>query len=126
MTNTTRPIKFRAWKPKYNGGDGAFAYFNLLGDFEDHDYYELGTENVEQYTGLKDKNGKGQEVYKDDLVRALPDGNEPRVIYKVVWDERTMMWSLGDEFGGNSPLWLFTKDFEIIGNIHSNPELLQK
>lgn len=66
---------------------------------------------LEQYTGLKDKNGK--KIYEGDVVQCY----DPR--YK----------STDKRFGGPSVVDRFYSDifdYEILGNIHENPELCGK
>lgn len=85
----------------------------------------MGRYELEQYTGLKDKNGK--EIYEGDIVKVyawtnLTRGLEYRHTTKVFWQEKYAQFNttyndaLSDEI---------TQDyFEIVGNIHENPELL--
>ena len=114
----SREIKFRAWDTEnkvYLEPDEAFliADKGLPGRFSQRFGY-TADENlvIEQYTGLKDKNGK--EIFEGDVVRQFDD--EEYFVVKF-------------EYGGFLPftanMLTFDTDYcEVIGNIHENPELL--
>ncbi|QHU90459.1 hypothetical protein GWK74_02930 [Candidatus Saccharibacteria bacterium oral taxon 488] len=128
-----RKIKFRAWSKL----DDKYYYRVLVGNTsEDEDQYVCsnvydGNEWVEfdehcgvieQYIGLKDKNGK--EIYEGDVVKVEGDGE----IYRVEW----IRSGFGLEPRYNSPRYPvlgnveLRKKIEVIGNIHENPELLEE
>jgi len=111
---TQREIKFRAWDKEkkimdYNPSIPAFGDINniyLNGWFSENSYFIL-----QQFTGLKDKNGK--EIYEGDILELK---HNDRVVLKhiVVWNEKRCGWSDYEP----------KNEFEVIGNIYENPELL--
>ncbi len=117
-----RDIKFRAWDKeikKYinlekividplNGIVIETAGFDMIGNNDDA--------VLEQYTGLKDKNGV--EVYEGDIVSAPVYGF---IKIGVVEYSSSGEWL----FLNIIRLSLFMDSLTIIGNIHENAELLE-
>lgn len=78
-----------------------------------------GFENLEQFTGLYDKNGK--EIYEGDILKN-PDYEE--VFFVEYHDGVAGYVGWGDD--KIAGCYLITgDDIEVIGNIHENPELLE-
>lgn len=116
-----RELKFRAWGNEHN------RYCDLVTLIEDSKWvgwikssgvYLTTTDIVlEQYTGLKDKNGK--EIYEGDIL--LDDTGEPLEYWRVryIWGKFVGECNLVSED-------IFElRGLEVIGNIHENPELLE-
>lgn len=81
---------------------------------------------LEQYTGIKDKNGK--EIYENDILHEKWYDNEAyrgrdRVSKVEYFCDGYECWFRG----GVVALGMFpTKHIEVIGNINENPELLKE
>ncbi len=91
------------------------------------DYYEVIPKTVSQYTGLKDKNGKL--IFEGDIIRTKKYGRviahsnvrdyDIFIITYVPAVFRLENIHRAFNLVGNSV------DYEVIGNIHDNPELLE-
>lgn len=79
---------------------------------------EVVPETLEQYTGLKDKNGK--EIYEGDIVKARYFGK------KVIGEIEFVMgtFAITNSAVSDNQMFIF-EDKEVIGNIHDNPELME-
>ena len=120
-----REIKFRAFrkypKPKmyyFNLNDLIFNRFNKQPLLD----YQGVRESVMMYTGLKDKNGK--EIYEGDIINAEqhePSKYEIRFIEGgfCCWSDRITIPTDICHFFPSTGC-----QFEIIGNIHENNDLL--
>ena len=72
------------------------------------------------YSGCKDKNG--EEIYEGDLVM-VADYASWEGLYKVAWDEESLMYVLVDAYGDKEKMCEF-EHYLVFGNIYENPELL--
>lgn len=138
-----REIKFeciyRPTKEKFVPAKIDFVNRDVYGDFDGEKYARCyystepdgyGDAWLRQFTGLHDKNGK--EIYEGDI------GTKDGVLYQVIWVECGAMYGLKviktDHVltrGLTFPLQQYAIEgtmecnFEVIGNIYENPELLE-
>lgn len=129
-----RKIKFRICYTAQNGeksiiysdnnryliGLNGKVYENYGGDWKNSMWEEVFDADeppiIQQYTGLKDKNGK--EIYEGDIIRAMHDFGPAGFrfhISAVRWDK---------EVGYQWEYWDLST-IEIIGNIHENSKFLK-
>ena len=139
-----REILFRG-KASFDGRDGEWVYGGLLPETEntfpiivrdyDNDEDWIGVngwdtvypETVGQYTGLTDKNGK--KIFEGDIVKHYNNSDDGFDVGMLYWDETFSQWkrtSIGN-FHHRSFTYSMSRscDYEVIGNIHDNPELLE-
>ena len=112
-----KELKFRAWDGKKMIEDAIPTSETSIIELFEYEWQETEVKAVEQYTGLKDKNGK--EIYDGDIL--LDDIGEPCEPWTVKFDDGKF---IGEIQGVVEDLFELT-DLEIIGNIHENAELLE-
>ena len=126
----TREILFRG--KRLSNGEWAYGfiiktfgiYYIIDKDDNKNIAYKIIPETVGQYTGLTDKNGK--KIFEGDIVKT-DKFSEPNKQYIIKYDLQFGAFIGQDRydlsfvtFDGDSG------EFEVIGNVTDNPDLLEK
>ena len=126
-----RELKFRVWSEEDKEYRSDIKVSDLVVDIDGVPstiYNDEGDRfDIEQYTGLKDKNGK--EIYEGDIIREKwfdedARRGENRVGKCEYFTDGFVCWFVGGRFIQLG--MLVSSHIEVIGNIHENPELLEK
>ena len=121
-------IKVRAWYKPYKqmcqveslrfDGNGVYTAVLIEESFYDRRIVEADEIVIEQYTGLKDKNGVN--IYEGDIL--IDDTGEPIEYWVVKFSEGGFV---GECTGVAEPLFELA-NLEVVGNIHENSELVEE
>lgn len=146
-----RTIKFRAKRDNKFIDDWIYGYYLYMKDQEKHyiltgdvssypvdmwhphlavkgfEWVEVDGNTVTQFTGVYDKNNV--EIYEGDIVRYK--NHKFDRVYVVRYQQEFCQFSISSNIGLETEQNLYilensNKDYEVIGNIYDNKELLEK
>ncbi len=131
-----RELKFRAWDVVDKVMKDSFTLRSLVGGYDcgyrvdkDLPFIDEEDENnpdtiIMQFTGLRDKDGK--EIYEGDIIQKRMDGDDSRILETIVMEWVPEQWTEEGFMTGFSQLWTTAEQYEIIGNVWENPELIEQ
>ena len=114
-----REIKFRAWDKECKVMRDHDELKGLTLDALDASDFKL-----EQFTGLKDLNGK--DIYVGDIVKSSYKYAQPKISQIIM--ENGNSYIAGEDLATGNEMIVsdHVEEIEVIGNVHEDPELLEE
>ena len=110
------------WKKKYKSN---VIFISCFPEEDDHEeVYRIDANTICQYTGLTDKNGN--KIWENDIVKGLfYHGLEVKAVVVFLYGSFGLKWNRGDVVEFSPFTSICNCEYEIIGNIFDNHELLE-
>ena len=100
----------------------AYDYSEIIGEYRT--WFPIDENTICQYTGLTDKNGN--KIWENDIVKGLfYHGLEVKAVVSFKYGAFGLKWNRGDVEEFSAFTSICNVEYEIIGNIFDNPELLE-
>lgn len=124
-----REIKFRAWdkvNTAFMPSEGyAICDGDVMGLRYGNEMEDVLTDQIElmQYTGLKDMNGV--DIYENDIVKSNYKYAQPKISQIIMEDGNSYI--AGEDLATGNEMLVsdHIDEIEVIGNVHTNLELLE-
>jgi len=124
-----REIKFRAWdkvNTEFIPSEGyAICDGDVMGLRYGYEMEDVLTDQIElmQYTGLKDMNGV--DIYENDIVKSNYKYAQPKISQIIMEDGNSYI--AGEDLATGNEMLVsdHIDEIEVIGNVHTNLELLE-
>lgn len=125
-----RELKFRAWDNTTKTMVDDYAHVGQYGELHCTNFHPSAYSNdgcpdlvIEQFTGLKDKSGV--EIFEGDILNGYWNEDYPKQVGHVTFEKGKFVCWVDLKHGTKGRVEQQFHNYEIIGNIHENPELLK-